>query len=231
MIIIIIIKERSNTTWKGPHFFFRRPEWPRKCGICQAPEHKRHSTVGRKTRRSEAGGRLPLAPTPRLLSGFQSPLLPPRSQRPVPGCARPWLLRGLDHLWSRGERGHQWPGGGQRSPVAQRPRAAVREAWRRPHARWPLAASCAVAGLCASRVRTIDPWCHWPGPRPCTTPRVASPSTGAAGLREPESKGTLNPTPSHPRTAPRSPVVPPCLPLRRLPGLGACPTADTYPRE
>lgn len=58
---------------------------------------------------------------------------------------------------------------------------------------------------------TNDPWCHGPGPRPCTTFRVASPSTGAAELiREPESKGTLNPTPSHPRTAPRGLAAPPC---------------------
>lgn len=32
---------------------------------------------------------------------------------------------------------HQWPKGGQGSPVAQGPRAAVREAWRPPHAHRP----------------------------------------------------------------------------------------------
>lgn len=123
MIIIIIIKERSNTTWKGPHFFFRRPEWPRKCGICQAPEHKRHSTVGRKTRRSEAGGRLPLAPTPRPLGFSQASSLPssprvPNDQCPAaraPGFCAGWITHGRgangvtsgpgvgrDHLWPRG---------------------------------------------------------------------------------------------------------------------------------
>lgn len=180
-----------------------------KCGICQAPERRQHSTAGRKPGAGKPGVRLPLARIPRLPPGFQFPLLPLGSQRLAPGCARPWLLRGRDHRWSRGERDHLWP----RGPAQQSGRLGA----------GPMPAGRLPCSRGAVRVSGPNgPWRHGPDPRPCTSPRVASPSTGAAGLvREPESKGTVtppHPIPGRPRAA------------RRWPGLGACPTPDTYPR-